>query len=303
MDEAQSIRTPERHEVAGWVRAQRLPSHEKLTLLLLFEYAGPQEDGRWACWPSMETLAQEAGAASIATVRRHIASMESQGIVEREARQTSRGRTTTNRVVLLVGIRSPMSGWTAHPQAGVPLTDERISPLKPQKEAPKEAAARAPDPALVGEVCGILSAAGDITDEEASALILDYPDRPHKQLAFEVAAWAKRQALHSVPAAYRSALAKTKLRADPPPPPVDTVSEEAASRWLAARQAMAEGLEESTFTMWLEPLTLLGTLSEEGAERLVLGVPLPLRAWVADRFSAVLTDAISGPWELRPLLP
>jgi hypothetical protein len=99
-----------RHVVAGWVRAQRLAPAAKLVLLLVFDHAGPQEDGRWVAWAGLNTLALEAGFAEGAngarTVRRHLADMEAAGLIEREERRRTNGSQTTSRVVLLVRVDS-----------------------------------------------------------------------------------------------------------------------------------------------------------------------------------------------------
>lgn len=114
-----------RHEVAAWVRAQRVPPITKLVLLLVFDRAGELEDGRWAAWPKLATLAHEAGLGSVATVRKHLAALESLGLIEREARYGHAGRQTTNRIVLLVqgaptGAGTPPQGTPPGAGQGAP---------------------------------------------------------------------------------------------------------------------------------------------------------------------------------------
>ncbi len=96
-----SDEAPRRDEVARWIRRLRLEPAQKLMLMLVFDHAGPQEDGRWAAWPSMGVLAEEAGWSSTATPRKRLAELEELGHLMREGRERGNGSTTSNRVVLL----------------------------------------------------------------------------------------------------------------------------------------------------------------------------------------------------------
>jgi hypothetical protein len=145
-----------RGAVAEWVRTRNVPSLSKLVLLLVFDRAGEQEDGRWCAWPSLQTLADEAGIGSIATVRKHLAALEAAGIISREARHVGSGRQTSSRIVLLFAPThshgsgyADGSGGPAPSGAGDPLPTERGTTLKPQNEAQEEAPlARAGEPTV-----------------------------------------------------------------------------------------------------------------------------------------------------------
>jgi DNA-binding transcriptional ArsR family regulator len=97
-----------RHVVGEWVRTRRVDNPAtKLVLMLVFDHAGPQEDGRWVAWVGNRRLAEEAcfaeGANGQRTVRKHLAALQAAGLVHREERRRENGSQTTNRVVLLVG--------------------------------------------------------------------------------------------------------------------------------------------------------------------------------------------------------
>lgn len=136
-----------RGAVAEWVRTRKVPPLSKLVLLLVFDRAGEQEDGRWCAWPSLQTIADEAGIGSIATIRKHLATLESEGIITREPRHVGSGRQTSSRIVLLyvAATHSGGSGYAggsggpAPAGAGDPLQGERGTTLKPQNEATTEA--------------------------------------------------------------------------------------------------------------------------------------------------------------------
>lgn len=68
----------------------------RLVLLLMADYA----DREHALWPSISTLAEEAG--SERAVQRAIASLETDGLISREARTSANGKTASTRYTLAV---------------------------------------------------------------------------------------------------------------------------------------------------------------------------------------------------------
>jgi hypothetical protein len=164
-----------RDEVARWVRTRPVPPLSKLVLMLLFDRAGEQEDGRWACWPSLGELASDAGISSAATVRKHLAALEAEGIIDREARFTRRGGQTTSRIVLCApradgsGAPAPGDDGPHSDERPPPLPGERPTPLKPQG-SPSEATAR------------------EAREQAREQVPDDFPDelRPHARAVYRV---------------------------------------------------------------------------------------------------------------------
>lgn len=202
-----------RDEVAGWIRRLRLAPAEKLVLLLIFDHAGPQQDGTWTAWPSARVLAQEAGFASRATVRKHIVSLEAAGIVERVERARDNGSRTSNSLVLLVGSSTPVSvpppaTQSVPPPApeGVPQKPSEGSPqLKPsnREERAREQAQKLPDdfPSELTEharsVFRVLRSlaeqhnAREVTPRAVGLVMMGHPGRRYVEEAHALAAWAQ----------------------------------------------------------------------------------------------------------------
>jgi DNA-binding transcriptional regulator YhcF (GntR family) len=72
-----------------WAFAQDIPGSEKLILLALAN----RVDGDGDCWPSMSTIAKDAGV-SRATVMRVVTKLEDQGLVSLERRTSSHGKSS-----------------------------------------------------------------------------------------------------------------------------------------------------------------------------------------------------------------
>lgn len=72
-----------------WAFAQELPGMEKLVLLALANRA----DDRGDCWPSMSTIAKDAGVCR-ATVIRMVGKIERKGLVSLVRRTTSHGKSS-----------------------------------------------------------------------------------------------------------------------------------------------------------------------------------------------------------------
>lgn len=239
-----------RHEAAAWVRSQRLAPAAKLVLLIVWEYAGAQEDGRWAAWAGLNTIAEEAGFAEGAngarTVRRHLADMEAAGLIEREERRRANGSQTTSRVVLLIppdwtdrpdsrdrGGRTVESGGGRTPESGpeAPRGSTTRSTTTEQNGARADAF---PDD-LPPELHDVAIEAGKVLKRTALTrgqpkpvtraavghAVLTYPDRDHVQVAREVEGWllhgrGARKSCADVVARYRNFLAHADPRPAPP---------------------------------------------------------------------------------------
>lgn len=129
-----------RDEIARWVRTRPVKPDQKLILMLVFDYAGQQEDGSWAAWPGLEQLREDSGYTSVATVRKRLVELEKLGLVKREPRVGRNGRQTSNRIVLLAPADTVEgapagAGEALHVERGEALPLERVTPLKLQKEA------------------------------------------------------------------------------------------------------------------------------------------------------------------------
>ncbi len=74
----------------------------KATLLAIIERMG-ETDGEWACWPSMQTVADDAEQ-TVRTVRRHVAAFESSGLLTRRVRGEAGGGRGANLLVLNVAV-------------------------------------------------------------------------------------------------------------------------------------------------------------------------------------------------------
>lgn len=94
---------PRRDEVAAWIRLLRLKPEQKFTLMLVFDHAGPHEDGTWRAFIRNRVLADEAGWSSPSTVRKHAAALEALGVIERMRRHRDDGSQAANWFVLNVG--------------------------------------------------------------------------------------------------------------------------------------------------------------------------------------------------------
>jgi DNA-binding transcriptional ArsR family regulator len=135
-----------RHVVGEWVRTRRVDNPAtKLILMLVFDHAGPQEDGRWVAWVGNRRLAEEAcfaeGANGQRTVRKHLAALQAAGLVHREERRRENGSQTTNRVVLLVGDPPGPSG-----PGGEVSTDRGGRAVQTPPEAPKRSPYKSQNP-------------------------------------------------------------------------------------------------------------------------------------------------------------
>lgn len=233
---------PSRHVVAEWVRAQRANTPAaKLILQLVFDHAGPQEDGRWVAWVGNRTLAWEAcfagGPNGARTVRRHLADLETAGIIEREERTRGNGSQTTNRVVLLVPADWGDRGGRAPGSGGGGLASP---PQKPQQEAPAGSPSRGersarddiksqipdgfPDELRphAREVMRILRAIAEdhpaakaVWPREVGLAIMAYPRRPLVEAAHDLAGWAvdAKRPIKDVVATYRTFLKRERDRA------------------------------------------------------------------------------------------
>jgi hypothetical protein len=227
-----------RHEVAGWVRAQRLPPATKLVLMLAFDHAGPQEDGRWVAWVGNPKIAEEAGFAEGAngsrTVRRHLADMEEAGLIEREERTRANGSRTTNRIVFLVpsdpgvrGGRAPESGGPRTVESGPEAVGSKPN-SKPHssKERAREKAKQLPDDfpdALkphARKVFAILRdvaeqhGAKEVTPRGVGLAIQGHPGRRFVATAYELASWAQnRRTIKDAVATYRTFLDRADVYA------------------------------------------------------------------------------------------
>lgn len=237
-----------RNVVGEWVRRQRLANPvTKLILALVFDHAGPQEDGRWVAWASSKTLAWEAcladGANGARTVRRHFADLEEAGIIEREERRRGNGSQTTNRIVLLVRPDSGVQGGRA-PESGGPRTPESAPP-----EAPEGSPSRSPTDEMKGarddefpedlptELHDVAIAAGkilkrtaltrgqkkEVTRAAVGHAVLTFPDRDHVKVARDVEGWllhgkGARKSCADIVARYRNFLDSSEPMAGPPLP-------------------------------------------------------------------------------------
>jgi hypothetical protein len=95
--------------------------------------------------------------------------------------------------------------------------------------------------------------------------------------------WAK------VPKAVKARAARAAAAQSAPPCPGADAT--ARARWAATLEAARGLVQESTHSIWLEPLhphDLVGDV-------LVLGAPPELVTWVSERFTAVLRQAAGGP--------
>jgi hypothetical protein len=253
-----------RDEVAKWVRTRRVPPMTKLILLLVFDRAGEQEDGRWAAWPKNTTLAEDAGIESIATVRKHLKALEDQGIIQREERYGEAGRQRSNRIVLLVSeddvqpTPTGAGGQTGAPTptgAGQPTPTGAGHSVEAPEEAPgvvEGARAGASDDwpeDLPEELREAALAAGkvlkktalergqkrEVTRATVGHAVLSYPDRDHVAVAREVEFWlmhgkGARRPCADIVARYRNFLANSEPMAGPPlaeprPRPASSVAE------------------------------------------------------------------------------
>lgn len=131
---------------AAW-KAQIDNPTRKLVLLSLADQAN---DEGWT-WPAMRTIAQRCGV-SAKTAREHIAALEVQGILKREARQDATGRQTSNLFQISISELGRRTPTATSPQAcgGGERTaeggGERPPPplnhqYEPSIETPKAAAA------------------------------------------------------------------------------------------------------------------------------------------------------------------
>lgn len=73
----------------SWAFAQNIPGSEKLILLSLAN----RSDDKGDCWPSMSTIAKDAGV-SRATVLRMVVKLEQRNLVALEKRMTSHGKSS-----------------------------------------------------------------------------------------------------------------------------------------------------------------------------------------------------------------
>lgn len=230
-----------RAEVAAWVRDVALPPLQKLALMIAFDHAGPQEDGRWVAWVGNRAIAREGGWATPETARKHLAALEAVGVIEREERRRGNGSLTTNRIVLCVAqgpLRSegtPASGGDGSPPAG--------GDQKPHSQAPPENASRASaqkdefpedlDPSLheVAIAAGKILKATALRREQKKAVtraavghaVLSYPDRDHVNVARRVEAWllyekGARKPCSDIVARFRNFLDNSEPMAGPPLP-------------------------------------------------------------------------------------
>lgn len=262
-----------RDQVASWVREQHVAPITKLVLLLIFDRCGEQQDGRWAAWPKLQTLADDAGIASVATIRKHIVALEDAGIVEREARYGHRGQ-TSSLIVLNVPDR-PLPRERATPQptptgAGRPLPPERAIEGKPQLkhqmeegDAPADARESLPEgfPAeLRPHVIAVYRLLTPIAEahnarrvwpQALGRLVLANRNKPLVAVAHELSVWSvdPPRPIKDVVATYATFLGKARtlqgverLADDGAPsnvlqhrrPDKRTVRDEQRERWLAA---------------------------------------------------------------------
>lgn len=232
-----------RHEVAGWVRAQRLTPATKLVLMLAFDHAGPQEDGRWIAWVGNPKIAEEAGFAEGAngtrTVRRHLADMEEAGLIEREERTRANGSRTTNRIVFLVpsdpgvrGGRAPESGGPRVVESGPEAVGSKPSskPTSQKKTARADAKEKTqvlPDgfpenlKPHAREVFKVLREtavqfnAKEVTPRGVGLAIMGFPGRRFVGTSYELASWAQtaERTIKDVVGTYRTFLDRAPIYA------------------------------------------------------------------------------------------
>jgi hypothetical protein len=80
------------HRAVSWALAQRgLRPATKMVLIVLADRA----NGQGQCWPSRETIAEEAGVVSLNTVDDHLQVLVDVGLVIKEQRKTAAGRPTS----------------------------------------------------------------------------------------------------------------------------------------------------------------------------------------------------------------
>lgn len=101
----------------GWAWEQEVSSGAKLVLLALADRAN-EDDG--TCWPGLKTVARKVGL-SERVVRKHVESLEGDGLLRREVRTRADGSQTSNLIVLSMtggavtddrGGRSPVTDRT-----------------------------------------------------------------------------------------------------------------------------------------------------------------------------------------------
>lgn len=146
---------PSKHVVGEWIRTLKVKPTEKLVLMLLYDRASPDADGRWSTYVGHRTIAEEAGLQNVGTVRNIICRLSAQGILAREDRFRGNGSQTSSYTILNVPEGLQLQQTPRHSTVTPPVTDEvrppspGDAPQNPQNEPPAEAdasaAARAPD--------------------------------------------------------------------------------------------------------------------------------------------------------------
>ncbi len=74
----------------------------------------------------------------------------------------------------------------------------------------------------------------------------------------------------------------------PPPVPDDSLPTDLEALWRTTQDRLRESVPESTYRLWLEPLTAVGT----DGQTIYLKAPEGIRAWAERRYSALIVAAL-----------
>lgn len=106
-------------EAMIWGAKLKVPSREKLVLMLMGNYA----NARAECWPSYSTLAASC-AVSVGTVKRALKQLEEWGLVEVENRFHPNGKPRSNRYTLRIDRHAPPTALDGSTETPTPEDEE-----------------------------------------------------------------------------------------------------------------------------------------------------------------------------------